>query len=209
MPLAWTPRTVENGVSAHRGPHLPAPPEPGQVRGGFRDRGGTSIQHPLPNRAPSGRKHPAGPTGRGSGCPAALGHLPTGWHLGAGAVPDTNRQDPASHPGKGLARRPGDQAEAAESSQAGPGGGSLRAGPRGSSPFRGLGSSLVGQANHRGPMTTRPDPSLPGPRKTTEGEPEAASLLSPPTPLQQQLPGSIETPVHLGFPQRPALRDDT
>lgn len=58
-------------------------------------------------------------------------------------------------------------------------------------------------------MTTRPDPSLPGPRETTEGEPEAASLLSPPTPLQQQLPGSTETLAHLGFPQRPVLRDDT
>lgn len=116
---------------------------------------------------------------------------------------------PGALPKGGLAPRPDNRAEAAASSQAGPGGGSLRAGPRGSSPFRGLGSSLAGLTNHRGPMTTRPDPSLPGPRETTEGEPEAVSLLSPPTPLQQQLPGSTETLAHLGFPQRPALRDDT
>lgn len=164
---------------------------------------------PLPDRAPSGRKRPPDRTGRGSGRPAAWGQLPTGWHLGAGAVPDTNRRDPAPYPGRGLAPRPLDRAEAAARSQDGPGGGSLRAGPRGSSSFRGLGSSLAGQTNHRGPMTTRPDPSLPGPRETTEGESEAASLLSPPTPLQQQLPGSTETLAHLGFSQRPALRDDT
>lgn len=62
---------------------------------------------PLPHRAPSDRKRPADRTGRGSGCPAALGHLPTGWHPGAGAVPDANRRDPAPYPGRGGAWRHG------------------------------------------------------------------------------------------------------
>lgn len=110
----------------------------------------------------------------------------------------------------GLVVRPGDAAEAAATSQAGPGGGALKGGSPGSSPLRGPSSRpLARQTNHRGPMTTRPDSSRPGPRDTTEGEPEAASLLSPPPPLQQHLPGSAETPVHLCFPQRPALRDGT
>lgn len=71
---------------------------------------------PLPDRAPSGRKRPPRRTGRGSGRPAAWGQLPTGWHLGAGAVPDTNRRDPAPYPGRGLAPRLLDRAEAAASS---------------------------------------------------------------------------------------------
>lgn len=58
-------------------------------------------------------------------------------------------------------------------------------------------------------MTTRPDPSRPGPREKIEREPEAASLLSPLPQLQQQLPGSTETPAHRSFPQRPALQDGT
>lgn len=163
---------------------------------------------PSADRAPSGRKRRAGRTGRGSSA-AALGHLPTAWHL-ARALPQT----PAGRARRStlgvLVPRPGDAADTAASSQAGPGGGALRAGSPGSSSHRGPNSRpLARQANHRGPMTTKPDPSRPGPRETTERESEAALLLSPPPPLHQQLPGSAETPAHLSFPQRPALRDGT
>lgn len=57
-------------------------------------------------------------------------------------------------------------------------------------------------------MTTRPDLSRPGPRDTTEEEPKAALLLSPP-PLQREVPGSTETPAHLSFAQRAALQNET
>lgn len=109
----------------------------------------------------------------------------------------------------GLVLQPRDGTEAAASSQAGPGGGAWRAGPRDSSPLRGQSRPLAGPANHHGPMTSRPDPSRPGPRETTEDETLAALLLSPPPPLQPQLPGSTETPAHLSFPQRAALGDGT
>lgn len=153
----------------------------------------------TPNGAPSGRKRWAGPTGRGLG-PTALGHLPTAWHL-TRALPQI-LADGTRRPTLGvLVPRPGNAAEAAASSPAGPGGGALRAGSPGSSPLR-LPSSrrLAGQANHHGPMTTRPDPSRPGPRETTEGELEADSLLSPPPPLQQQLSGSTRHLLTSAFP---------
>lgn len=163
---------------------------------------------PSPERAPSGRKRRPGRTGRGSNA-AALGHLSTAWHL-ARALPQTPAGGTRRPILGGLVPRPGDAAETAASSQAGPGGGALRAGSPGSSSLRGPNSRpLARQANHRGPMTTRPDPSRPGPRETTGRESEAALLLSPPPPLHQQLPGSTETPAHLSFPQRPALRDGT
>lgn len=155
---------------------------------------------PSPMRAPSGRKRPAGRTGRGSSRPAAEGHLPEGRPLGAGAALDTGRRGPAPSPGA-----PG---AAAGGRQGGAGGGAGGRAP-GSSPLRGPSRPLAGQAAHRGPMTTRPYPSRPGPRETIEGEPEAASLLSPTPRLQPQLPGSTETPARLRLPQRPALRDGT
>lgn len=181
------------------------------MRGGVSSTQAVQQRRDFPSapshRAPSGRKRRAGGTGRGSSA-AALGHLPTAWPLGAGTSLDTGG---TRRPNLGgLVLRPGDAAEAAATSQAGPEGGALLAGSLGSSPLRGPSSRpLARQANHRGPMTTRPDTSRPGPRETTEGEPEAASFRSPPPPQQHQLPGSTETPAHLCFPQRPALRDGT
>lgn len=110
-PLARTPRTVETGGSVHRGPRSPAPPDRDLVRGCGRGRGGTSLGAPPPNLfplgAPSGRKRPAGRAGRGSSGPATLGHLPTGWHPGTSAVPDTGRRDPAPTPGGVWCHDPG------------------------------------------------------------------------------------------------------
>lgn len=119
-----------------------------------------------------------------------------GWVL----PPDSGWRDPAPSPGR------------AGASAGGPGLGcrALPGRPRGrslagrscsSAPFRGPSRPLAGRANLRGPMTTRPDPSRPGPRATAEREPEVASLLSP-APQQRELLGSAETLAHLGFPQR-------
>lgn len=171
-------------------------------------RGGTSLRSSTLRGVPSGRKRPAGQTGKGSGCPGAQGHLPTGWHLGAGAAPE-----PACGTWRPILGDPvpwpRGRAEVLGAVPSGPVPGRCLVGwPRGSSPLCGPSRPLAGRANHRGSMTTRPDPSRPGPTETTEGEPKAASLLSPP-PLKQELPGSTETPAHLSFPQRPALRDDT
>lgn len=208
MPLAPAPRTAQNRVSAPRGRTCPPLRDRPSAWQRPRRRRDFPAASPFPTqRLPAGSARPAGPEGaRVVPPPGSPSHGPA---PGRRRCPRRRPAGPGALPGGVLAPRPGSRAEAAASSQAGAGGGSSRAGPRGSSPFRGLSRSLAGQTNHRGPMTTRPDPSLPGPRETTEGEPEAASLLSPPTPLQQQLPGSTETLAHLGFPQRPVLRDDT
>ncbi|MBZ3869705.1 hypothetical protein SUZIE_104240 [Sciurus carolinensis] len=161
------------------------------------------------------RPAPGFPTGRSSGPPGAVGHLPTGWHLGAGAAPDPRGPDPRSTLGV-LVPRPGGGAEAAVSSRAGPGAESCGLVPgrcfagrsHGSAPLRGPCRPSARRANHRDPMKARPDPSRPGPRDTTEGKSEAALPLSPP-PLQRELPASTKPPAHPNFPQRPVLPDGT
>lgn len=171
-------------------------------------RGGTSLQPlPMTGPLPAGSAGLAGPEGARVPPPWASFPRPGPW---ARALPQTPAGGTRRPTLGGLALRPEDAAECAATSQAGAGGGAFRTGSPGSSPFRGPSSRpLARQANHRGPMTTRPDPSRPGPRETTEREPEAASLLSSLPPLQQQLLGSTETPAHLCFPRRPALRDGT
>lgn len=205
MPPAQAPRTVDTGGLGTR---RPAPSGLGQVRGGVRNRGGTSLQPlPMTGPLPAGSAGLAGPEGARVPPPWASFPRPGPW---ARALPQTPAGGTRRPTLGGLVLRQEDAAECAATSQAGPGGGAFRAGSPGSSPFRGPSSRpLARQANHRGPMTTRPDPSRPGPRETTEREPEAASLLSSLPPLQQQLLGSTETPAHLCFPRRPALRDGT
>ena len=210
-PLARTPRTVKTGGSVHRGPRSPAPPgrdlsawlQPQQRRDFPRP------PTPLPPRSPF-RPEASGRQGRKglewSRRPGSPSHgLSTRVRAPSRTLAGGTRRPPLG----GLVPRPRDWTGASASSQAGPGGGAWRAGPGGSSPLRGPSRPLAGPANHRGPMTSRPDPSRPGPRETTEGETVAALLLSPPPQQQQQLPGSTETPAHLSFPQRPALRENT
>lgn len=155
---------------------------------------------------------PAGSAGLARPEGAWVGRPPWVTFPGAGTRARAPPRTPAGGtwrpPLGGLVPRPGDGAWAAANSQAGPGGGAWRAGPGGSSPLRGPSRPLAGPANHRGPMTSRPDPSRPGPRETTEGETVAALLLSPP-PQQQQLPGCTETPARFSFPPWPALLDNT
>nr|XP_020030258.1 bcl-2-binding component 3-like [Castor canadensis] len=215
------PNSPRRQVGPLRPPGLPAGLRPRFPQGSTSQPSTTAAcQSPRTVRtrgrgAPSGRKHPTGWTGRGSGLPGAVGHLPTGWRLGVGAAPGSRPAGPGAQrwmgawcrsPGAGprSARAPG---LARGRGLAGRGRG-LEGRFRDSSPLRRDSRPSARRTSHLGPMTKGPDPSRPGSRHTTIEEPEAALLLSPP-PLQQELPGCTETPAHLSFPQHRARRDGT
>lgn len=190
------------GTSRSSPAHSPSPrTRPSAWRGPQRQcsRGGTSLR-PLPptEPLPAGNAGLARPEGAWAPSPWVTFPRPGTWARPLPRIPAGGTRRPTLGV---LVPRPGYTAEAAASSRAGPGGGALRAGSPGSSPLRRPSSRrLAGQANHHGPMTTRPDPSRPGPRETTEGELEAASLLSPPPLLQRQLPGSTRHLLTSAFP---------
>lgn len=100
-PPARAPRKVDTG-----GPGIPrrSPVRPsgtGPARGGVRGSCGAAEAGlpfgPSRDRALSCRKRLVGRTGRGSS-PAALGHLPTAWHLGTAAAPRHRPAGPRAQP---------------------------------------------------------------------------------------------------------------
>lgn len=127
------------------------------------------VEAPFPVRlrGASGRK--------GIGWSRGCGSPSQRWHRSAGAG-DPCWRDPVPSPGDpGAAARGG-----AEGRRELPGGSQGRcfAGRyRGSAPVRGAGRPPAGRANHRGPMTTRPNPSRLGSRDATQGEPAATLVL--------------------------------
>lgn len=169
---------IQTQTLTHGGPHLPAPARPArsskasaesiarQRRDFLCHISGLRLPFRSDLRGASGRKGIG--WSRGSGSPAQR------WHLSAGAG-DPGWRDPVPSPGDPGAAAGG----GAEDRRELPGGSQGRcfAGRyRSSAPVRGAGRPSAGRANHRGPMTTRPNPSRLGSRDATQGE-LAATLL--------------------------------
>lgn len=164
-PAAQAPRQVESGGLGAQRPSPVRPSRPGPVSDGVRGRGGTSLRPPPGTEPlPAGSARRAGPEGVRVLPPWVTFPRPGTWARALSQSPAGGTRRPARGD---PVPRPGDEAEAAARAPAGPGGGASRAGP---SPFRWPSSRpLAGLAHHRGPMTTSPDPSRPGPGETTTG----------------------------------------
>lgn len=174
--------------------------------GGVCSRGGTSLQPAtLPQRLPFRSEAPGWQDRKGfepSRRPGSPSHgLAPARRCFSTPIGETPR--PAL--GGDQVPRPRGRAEASASSLAGPGGGALRAGPRGSTPLCGLSRLLARQVNHRGPMTTGPTFPAQDPERQPRGSPRRFHCCGR---SSSSSPG-LQTPVHLGFPQRLALRDGT
>lgn len=187
---------LQTQTLTHGGPHLSAPPRPARSSVAFAESVArqrrdflchiAGLRRPFRSdlRGASGRKG----IGWSRGCRSPSQR----WHLSAGAG-DPGCRDPVPSPGDpGAAARGG-----AEGRRELPGGSQGRCFAgwyRGSAPVRGAGTPSAKRANHRGPMTTRPNPSRLGSRDATQGEP-AATLLLKLLLLQQELCLYLDTNV--------------
>lgn len=170
---------LQTQILTHGGPHLPAPARPARssvasAESVARQRRDflchiSGLRRPFRSdlRGASGRK--------GIRWSRVCGSPSQRWHLSVGAG-DPGCRDPVPSPGAaGAAARGG-----AEGRRELLGGSQRRcfAGRyRGTAPVRGAGRPSAGRANHRGPMTTRPNPSRLGSRDATQGEAVATLLL--------------------------------
>lgn len=164
--------------SGHRRASSPArPSETGPGLGGVPGvSGSTEAGLPLSH---GGVRHPFRSEVRGASGRKGLGwcrgcqSLSQRWHLSAGAGDPGWREPEPSSGDPGAAARGG--AEGRRDLLGGPQGRCFADRYCGSAPVRGAGRPPAGRTNHRGPMTTRPNPSRLGSRDATQGEPVVAT----------------------------------